>query len=152
MTAQQEGGTMDIAQMRISALRSAIQTNTVSFPAQIPCFNQSRADIQWRLVQLYFVRGWSCLQLALRYKLTRQRIEQLLAGWVNSAFTLGYLQEIPCAVEISAGWPASPAIPNHRRPLAAGAGTGFPPNDYPVDSQAAQITNRPAQTSHAALL
>src|ERR1700693_5312436 len=106
----QEGRTMNIAQMRIDALRRAIQTNRVSFPAQIPCFNQSRADIQWRLVQLYFVRGWNCIQLGRRYSLTRQRIEQLLALWVNRASTLGYLQEIPAPVEIGAGWQAIPAL------------------------------------------
>ena len=94
----------DIAQLRINALRSAIQTNKVSFPAQTPCFNQSRADIQWRLVQLYFVRGWNCIQLGRRYNLTRQRIEQLLAQWVDCASTLGYMQEIPAPVEISDGW------------------------------------------------
>src|ERR1700720_3603329 len=103
---------MNIGQMRISALRSAIQTNRVSFPAQTPCFNQSRANIQWRLVQLYFVRGWSCIQLARRYNLTRQRIEQLLAEWVDCASTLGYLQEIPASVDISDGWRASPAVAN----------------------------------------
>src|SRR5450432_13635 len=135
---------MKITQMRISALRSAIQINQVSFPAQIPCFNQSRADIQWRLVQLYFVRGWSCIQLGRRYNLTRQRIEQLLAEWVDCASTLGYLQEIPSAFEISGNWQVSPPIANERRPLAAGAGTGF--------SQVPQLTSLPAQARHAAPL
>ncbi|HXB68706.1 MAG TPA: hypothetical protein VNY05_10700 [Candidatus Acidoferrales bacterium] len=135
---------MNIAEMRISALRSAIQTNRVSFPGQTPCFNRSRADIQWRLVQLYFVRGWSCIQLARRYNLTRQRIEQLLAEWVDCASTLGYLQEIPAfvdiGVEISANWRAISAIANEGGPLIAGEGTGFAPVGYPVD------TVRPAQT------
>src|ERR1700720_4234258 len=103
---------MNIAQMRIDVLRRAIQTNRVSFPAQTPCFNQTRADIQWRLVQLYFVRGWNCIQLARRYSLTRQRIEQLLAEWVDCASKLGVLQEIPASVEISDGWRASPAVAN----------------------------------------
>ena len=129
---------INISQMRISALRDAIQTNRVSFPAQIPCFNQSRADIQWRLVQLYFVRGWNCGQLAHRYNLTRQRIEQLLAQWVDCASTFGYLQEIPAPVEMSAGWPASPAMANERRPLAAAAGAGFPPIVYSAGSQTAE--------------
>src|SRR5450432_4897921 len=134
----QEGSMMNIAQMRISALRSAIQTNQVSFPAQTPRFSQSRADIEWRLVQLYFVRGWNCIQLARRYNLTRQRIEQLLAVWVDCASKLGFLQEIPAPVEIGDGWQASPAIANERGPLVAGAGSGFPPIGYPVNSQAAQ--------------
>src|SRR5476649_2589494 len=89
---------ISIEQMRINALRTVIQTNKVGFPAQTPCFNQSRADIQWRLAQLYFVRGWNCIQLARRYNLTRQRIEQLLAGWVDCASKLGFLQEIPAPV------------------------------------------------------
>ena len=135
---------MNIAQMRISALRNAIQTSKVSFPAQTPCFNRSRVDIQWRLVQLYFVQGWSCIQLGRRYNLTRQRIEQLLAEWVDCASTLGYLQEIPSAFEISGNWQVSPPIANERRPLAAGAGTGFP--------QPPQLTSQPAQASHAAPL
>jgi hypothetical protein len=129
---------MNIAEMRINALRTAIQSNQISFPAQTPCFNQSRVDIQWRLVQLYFVRGWSCLQLARRYNLTRQRIEQLLAQWVDCASTLGYLQEIPPPVEVGGGWQATPAIATERRPLAAGAAMGFPPIGYPADGQAAQ--------------
>ena len=129
---------MNIAQMRISALRTAIQTNKVSFPAQTPCFNQSRTDIQWRLVQLYFVRGWNCVQLARRYNLTRQRIEQLLAEWVGCAATLGYLQEIPAPVQIGAGWQAGLPIASERRPPAVAAGAGFPHAGYPVDSQATQ--------------
>src|SRR5450432_317474 len=129
---------ISIEQMRINALRTAIQTNKVGFPSQTPCFNQSRADIQWRLAQLYFVRSWNCVQLARRYNLTRQRIEQLLAEWVDCAFTLGFLQEIPAPVEIGDGWQASPAIANERGPLVAGAESGFPPIGYPVNSQAAQ--------------
>src|SRR5476649_2697410 len=103
---------ISIEQMRINALRTAIQTHKVGFPAQTPCFNQSRADIQWRLAQLYYVRSWNCVQLARRYNLTRQRIEQLLAEWVDCASTLGYLQEIPDAVEVSAAWQASRAVAN----------------------------------------
>lgn len=129
---------MNIAQIRISALRTAIQANKVSFPAQTPCFSRSRTDIQWRLVQLYFVRSWTCAQLARRYNLTRQRIEQLLAEWVDCASTLGYLQEIPAPLDISAGWQASLTSATERRPLAAAAGTRFPPIGYPGDDQAAQ--------------
>ena len=139
---------VNIAQMRIDALRRAIQTNKVSFPAQTPCFNQSRADIQWRLVQLYFVRGWNCIQLARRYNLTRQRIEQLLALWVDCASRLGYLQEIPASIEIGDGCQAIPAIAIERRPLAASAGAGFAPIGHPLD----ELRTHPAQTPHAAPL
>jgi hypothetical protein len=139
---------MNIAQMRIDGLRKAIQTNRVSFPARTPCFNQSRADIQWRIVQLYFVRGWNCVQLARRYNLTRQRIEQLLAQWVDCAATLQYLQEIPAPFEIGDAWQASPLIASGRRPLAAAVGAGFPPIGYSVD----EVRARPVQTLHAAPL
>lgn len=139
---------MNIAQMRIDALRRAIQTNKVSFPAQTPGFNQSRADIEWRLAQLYFVRGWNCIQLGRRYSLTRQRIEQLLALWVDCASTLGYLQEIPASVEIGGGWQTTPALEIERRPLAASAAVGFPPFSYPVD----ELRAHPAQALQAAPL
>jgi hypothetical protein len=91
---------MSPAQERIDNLRRAIRNNRISFPAQMPIFEQSRADIQWRLVLLYFIRGWTCKQLSARYDLTRQRIEQLIAEWVDSAVTHGYLQEIPPSGEM----------------------------------------------------
>jgi len=117
-TNRENADVVNIAEMRISALRDAIRSNQVSFPSQTPCFpNQSRADIQWRLVQLYFVRGWNCLQLARRYNLTRQRIEQLLAQWVETAARLGYLQETS---------PPDPAAVNEHVLMAARAGASLP--------------------------
>jgi hypothetical protein len=89
------GCDMSLDQERIDNLRREIRNNRISFPAQAPVFQRSRADIQWRLVLLYFIRGWTCKQLSARYGLTRQRIEQLIADWVYSAVTHGYLQEIP---------------------------------------------------------
>ena len=45
---------------RINSLRDSIQANEVHFPVPIPIFPyQHRPEIQWRLVELYFVRGWS---------------------------------------------------------------------------------------------
>jgi hypothetical protein len=82
--------------MRLSRLRRAIHRNRVTFPEAVPVFlNQPRVDIQWRVVELYFVRGWSCGQLAGRYGVTASRIRQLLHRWVDRAATLGYLQAIP---------------------------------------------------------
>jgi len=95
---------MSPAQERIDNLRREIRNNRISFPAQTPIFRQSRADIQWRLVLLYFIRGWTCKQLSALYDLTRQRIEQLIAEWVDSAVTHGYLQEIPPAGEVLPDW------------------------------------------------
>lgn len=86
---------MNIEQMRIDNLRAAIRNNQITFPAQTPVLAPARTDIHWRVVELYFVRGWSCEQLSRRYSLTRRRIGQLVGEWVDRAATLGYLQEIP---------------------------------------------------------
>jgi len=52
------------AKMRLSRLRQAVRENRVSFPSPVPKFaHQYRADVQWRLAELYFVRGWSFCQL-----------------------------------------------------------------------------------------
>jgi CheY-like chemotaxis protein len=91
-------GRPDIADMSLRRLRTAIRNGEVSFPSQVPIFGrQSRADIQWRLVQLYFVRGWRGTQLATRYRMSPERIRQLLSQWARRAIVLGYLQEIPGA-------------------------------------------------------
>jgi hypothetical protein len=84
---------------RLDYLRKAIRNNRVSFPAQVPVFAcQHRADIQWRLAGLYFVRGWSTARLGQRYKFTSRRVHQLLRQWVSRAKVLGYLQEIPTVI------------------------------------------------------
>jgi DNA-binding Xre family transcriptional regulator len=77
-------------------IRTAVWNNRVSFPSQIPVFEkQSRMDIQWRLVQLYFVRRWSFRHLAKRYGVSPQRIMQIIGNWRVRAVALGYIQEIP---------------------------------------------------------
>ena len=77
-------------------LRKAIRANQVVFPSPVPVFAcQHRADIQWRLVELYFVQGWSCSRLGERYNVTDRRIQQLIQRWVQRARALGYLQPIP---------------------------------------------------------
>src|SRR5690242_13200996 len=87
--------------MSLRHLRTAIQNNQVSFPSQVPKFAcQSRADIQWRLVELYFVHNWSCPELGERYNVAMERIRQLLSQWVQRAAVLGYLQEIPAATAL----------------------------------------------------
>jgi Sigma-70, region 4 len=89
-------GALQIAQMSLRHLRAAIQNDEISFPSQVPVFAcQSRADIQWRLVELYFVHNWSCSDLGERYGVTMERARQLISQWVRRAAVLGYLQEIP---------------------------------------------------------
>jgi hypothetical protein len=82
----------------IDDLRAAIQANQISFPVPVPIFvSQHRADAQWRIVELYFVHGWSPETLAQRYRVTSSRVRQTLRSWVRCAKTLGYLQAIPAA-------------------------------------------------------
>jgi hypothetical protein len=82
--------------MSLRRLREAVRNNEVSFPSQVPTFAcQSRAEIQWRLVELYFVQNWSCPKLGERYGVTMERARQIIFNWVQRAIVLGYLQEIP---------------------------------------------------------
>ena len=91
---------MKIAEISLRRLRNAIQNNEISFPSQVPIFpRQSRADIQWRLVGLYFIRNWSCARLGRRYALTEERVQQIIRQWVRRAKLLGYLQEIPLVTQ-----------------------------------------------------
>lgn len=123
---------VNIAQTSLRRLRTAVQNHEVSFPAQVPIFScQSRSDIQWRLVELYFVRNWSCTELGERYGVTMERARQLISQWVQRAIVLGYLQEIPAAVpaeapgasvEIHPEMPASVMDPSVlSRPIARAA-------------------------------
>jgi hypothetical protein len=104
-------GTADITgdTLRISALRNAIQANRVNFPAPVPVFpSQFRPDLQWRLVELYFIRGWSSRRIAERYGVTARRIQQSLQHWAAHAIQRGYLQVIPPAPEAALPMPARP--------------------------------------------
>jgi len=93
-----------IAHERLARLREAIRNRQVSFPAQVPSFpRQYNKEIQWRAVTLYFVRGWTCEQLAARYAVTPSRVRQLLRSWVDCAVALGYIQKIPAESLIATG-------------------------------------------------
>ncbi len=79
-----------------SQLRRKLRTNQVSFPAQVPTFaKHDRPDVQRKVAQLYFLFGWSCLRIAQRYGLLRQRVQQILTTWMRRAIQAGYIQEIP---------------------------------------------------------
>jgi len=81
--------------MSLCRLRKAIQENEISFPAQVPIFpKQSRADIQWKLVELYFVRNWPPAIIARRYQMSSERVRQVISQWVRRAAVLGYLQDL----------------------------------------------------------
>jgi len=89
--------------LRLDELRSGIRANLISFPAQIPIFDKhDRPDLQRKLVQLYFVLGWSCTNIAIRYGLLRQRVQQILNTWKRRAAETGYVQHIPPEQDLTA--------------------------------------------------
>jgi hypothetical protein len=76
-------------------LRRAIRGNIVSFPSQIPSFPKgSQADRQWRMVLLFFVRGWSVAKIAARFQVPNHRVWTLLNGWSVRAMAQGHVQVI----------------------------------------------------------
>ena len=84
--------------LRLDQLRTAVRNNLVSFPSQVPVFERhDRPDLQRRVVQLYFLFGWSCSTIAARYGLLRQRVGQVLSTWKRRALETGYIQYIPRA-------------------------------------------------------
>ena len=84
--------------LRADQLRAAVRRNLVTFPGQIPVFERhDRPDLQMRVVQLYFLLGWSCETIAVRYGMMRQRIGQVLSTWKRRAVETGYIQLIPPA-------------------------------------------------------
>ena len=86
---------MTLAFLRNAVLRTAIARNLVSFPSQIrPFTNRGVADLQVRIVQLYFVRGWSVRRIRDRYNLSNDVVNKLLAQWRTRAIECGYIQEI----------------------------------------------------------
>ncbi|HEY1203654.1 MAG: hypothetical protein ABSH46_19575 [Bryobacteraceae bacterium] len=78
-----------------SVLRRAIRMNIVSFPAQIPVLlKQPQADTQWRMVLLYFVRGWSQPAISARFGVPIHRVSRSINEWSIRALALGYIQVI----------------------------------------------------------
>ncbi len=105
MRSQSTGHRVD-ENLQLDDLRAAIRANRVSFPVPVPIFaRQYRADIQWRLAELYLVHGWSPVRLSARYRISRTRIRQSVRSWVRRAKTLGYLQPVPLETEYAASAP-----------------------------------------------
>jgi hypothetical protein len=89
---------MKLDQLALDALRDAVHHNLVSFPSQVPAFPKlARADLQCKMVQLYFVRRWSSESIGNRYGVTRERVRQILVQWKHRALLLGLIQYIPPA-------------------------------------------------------
>jgi hypothetical protein len=88
-----------IEELSLAELRRKIRRNRASFPSQVPTFpKHDRPDLQRKLVQLYFLFGWSCNRIALRHGILRQRVQQILSTWKRRAIQMGYIQEIPPAM------------------------------------------------------
>lgn len=96
---------MALAMLGNTLLRTAITRNLVSFPAQVqPFMKRSSGDLQERVVQLYFVRGWSVRSICERYGLSKAMTHKLLAEWRIRAIESGYIQEIePGALDALTG-------------------------------------------------
>ncbi len=93
---------LQLDHLSLNDLRQAIRANRVSFPAQVPVFpKHDRPDLQRKMVQLYFVLGWSCGSIANRYGMLRQRVQQILNTWKRRAVQTGYIQDIPLPEEYS---------------------------------------------------
>jgi transposase-like protein len=76
-------------------LRSAIQRNMVSFPAQVPVFAKHRSgEVQARISQLYFVCGWTVSEIGKRYGMSNEMVRKSLTGWRVRAISSGFIQEI----------------------------------------------------------
>ncbi len=76
-------------------LRSAIEQNQVSFPAQVPVFAKHQAgDLQARISQLYFVGGWTIKEIGKRYSMPGEMVRKSLTEWRVRAISSGYIQEI----------------------------------------------------------
>jgi hypothetical protein len=99
-----------LLQMRVDELRAAIWKHQVSFPSQIPTFSKhTRPDLQRKLVQLYFICGWSGPKIRARYDLSAQRFQQILSTWKRRAVELCFIQTIPPNEALSFG-PVRPPI------------------------------------------
>jgi transposase-like protein len=141
-------------------LRTAITRNLVTFPAQIrPFFKRSVGDLQERIVQLYFVRGWTVKSICYRYSLSKAMVHKLLADWRIRAIESGYIQEIEqgnlealtAEGQKSEGSFLSPGalLPAARRNKPQAVQASAPSNLVPGRVMAAQNTPVPEQQKFA---
>jgi len=83
----------NIEEIDISHLRDAVRANWVSFPSQVPTFSRcGPAELQWRVVQLYFVLGWRCAAIAARYGMVQDQVRHMLNAWKLRAVRAGFIQ------------------------------------------------------------
>ena len=91
-----------------AGLRAAIRRNAVTFPSQMVRLRSCDAgnDEPERIVQLYFVHGWSIGSICRRYRLSKKRVDNILNKWRHGAVAAGFVQEIrPRSTDDKAGTP-----------------------------------------------
>jgi len=139
--------------LRTDQLRVAVRGNLVTFPSQVPVFERhDRPDLQRRVVQLYFVLGWSCATIAARYGMVRQRIGQVLNTWKRRAVETGYIQyipspESPCRPRADVWIVLSPVVCDSSPTSSAGVQHL---NEAPVWTNAADMLINPIKKSYEA--
>jgi hypothetical protein len=139
----------------ISLLRRAVRMNIVSFPAQVPVLlKQPPADMQWRMVVLYFVRGWSQRAIAARFGVPVHRISGALNEWSMRAVAFRYVQVIDheecrrLGFECETYSPAEQIRVGGPRPVLEIATARFPSNGTRAES--ALLVRERERVSHAA--
>jgi len=139
----------------ISLLRRAVRMNIVSFPAQVPVLlKQPPADMQWRIVVLYFVRGWSQRAIAARFGVPVHRIARALSEWSARAVAFRYVQVIDheecrrLGFECETSSPAEELRAGVARPVSEIARAKFPSNG--TRAEGASLVREKERVSHAA--
>jgi hypothetical protein len=78
-----------------ACLRAAVRNNLVTFPSQTAWFRGGAdGDVNWRIVQLYFVSGWPIQRICQRYQLAKSTVYCVLNKWRRRAIAAGLVQQI----------------------------------------------------------
>jgi hypothetical protein len=90
----------NLARLQLDQLREAIRSNFLSFPSPVPVFEwDPHPDLQWKFVQLYFILGWECRRIAVKYGASPNKVRRILKAWGRRAMATGYIQYIPPSLE-----------------------------------------------------
>lgn len=115
-----------------AGLRAAIRRNAVTFPSQMVRLGSSTEgnDEQERIVQLYFVHGWSIGNICQRYGLGKKAVDNILTRWRHKAVAAGFVQEIQPRKARTAS-SGIPEIPPTITPPLSGAFEASPVREIP---------------------
>jgi hypothetical protein len=94
-----------------AVLREAIQSNVVTFPSQVMWLgSREGGDVGRRIIQLYFISGWSVQRISDRYLISKTGVHRILREWRRRAMAVGFLQGVQSDSEGSGPWPSATAI------------------------------------------